>query len=309
MKIVFMGTPDFAEVCLRRLYEDGHEIAAVYSKPDMPKNRGMKMQMTPVKEYALEKGIEVVQPTSLKNGEVQAQLKAFHPELIVVVAYGKILPKEILDMPKYGCVNVHASILPKYRGSAPIQWSVLNGDRVTGVTTMMMGEGLDTGDIIETLETEIGENETSEQLWNRMAELGAELISKTVKDFESGNISLTPQNDADATHAPMLTKELSPIDWNKSAGEIHNQVRGLIPWPVASAEFCGKRFRIFETAVSEKTTAHPAGSVIAAGKGGLEIACGNGQVIIVKTIQADGGKRMAAADYLRGHPNDFEVIE
>ena len=309
MRIVFMGTPDFAEVCLRRLYEDGHEIAAVYSKPDMPKNRGMKMQMTPVKEYALEKGIEVVQPMTLKDENVQAQLKAFDPELIVVVAYGKLLPKAILDIPKYGCVNVHASILPKYRGSAPIQWSVINGDKITGVTTMMMAEGMDTGDIIETLETEIGENETSEQLWDRMAVLGAELISKTVRDFESGNITLTPQDDSLATHAPMLTKELSPIDWNKSARQIHDQVRGLIPWPVASAEFGGKRFRIFETTVSDKTTVHPAGSVIAAGKEGLEIACGNGQVIIVKTIQADGGKRMAAADYLRGHPNDFEVIK
>ncbi|MBE6991191.1 MAG: methionyl-tRNA formyltransferase [Ruminococcaceae bacterium] len=309
MRIVFMGTPDFAEVCLRRLYEDGHEIAAVYSKPDMPKNRGMKMQMTPVKEYALEKGIEVVQPMTLKDENVQAQLKAFKPELIVVVAYGKLLPKAILDMPKYGCVNVHASILPKYRGSAPIQWSVLNGDKVTGVTTMMMAEGMDTGDIIETLETEIGENETSEQLWNRMALLGAELISKTVLDFENGNITLTPQDDSLATHAPMLTKDLSPVDWSKSAKQIHDQVRGLIPWPVASAEFSGKRFRIFETAISGKTTAHPAGSVISAGKDGLEVACGNGEVIVVRTIQADGGKRMAVADYLRGHPNDFEIIE
>jgi len=309
MRIVFMGTPDFAEVCLRRLYEDGHEIAAVYSKPDMPKNRGMKMQMTPVKEYALEKGIEVVQPMTLKDENVQAQLKAFKPELIVVVAYGKLLPKAILDMPKYGCVNVHASILPKYRGSAPIQWSVLNGDKVTGVTTMMMAEGMDTGDIIEKLETEIGENETSEQLWNRMALLGAELISKTVLDFENGNITLTPQDDSLATHAPMLTKDLSPVDWSKSAKQIHDQVRGLIPWPVASAEFSGKRFRIFETAISGKTTAHPAGSVISAGKDGLEVACGNGEVIVVRTIQADGGKRMAVADYLRGHPNDFEIIE
>lgn len=309
MRIVFMGTPDFAEICLRRLFEDGHEIAAVYSKPDMPKNRGMKMQMTPVKEYALEKGIEVVQPVTLKDEQVQAQLRAFKPELIVVVAYGKLLPKAVLDIPEYGCVNVHASILPKYRGSAPIQWSVINGDKITGVTTMMMAEGMDTGDIIETLETEIGENETSEQLWNRMAVLGAELISKTVRDFESGNISLTPQDDSLATHAPMLTKELSPIDWNKSAKQIHDQVRGLIPWPVASAEFGGKRFRIFETAVSNKTTVHPAGSVIAAGKEGIEVACGNGQVIVVRTIQADGGKRMAAADYLRGHPNDFEIIK
>lgn len=309
MRIVFMGTPDFAEICLRSLFEDGHEIAAVYSKPDMPKNRGMKMQMTPVKEYALEKGIEVVQPVTLKDEQVQAQLRAFKPELIVVVAYGKLLPKAVLDIPEYGCVNVHASILPKYRGSAPIQWSVINGDKITGVTTMMMAEGMDTGDIIETLETEIGENETSEQLWNRMAVLGAELISKTVRDFESGNITLTPQDDSLATHAPMLTKELSPIDWNKSAKQIHDQVRGLIPWPVASAEFGGKRFRIFETAVSNKTTVHPAGSVIAAGKEGIEVACGNGQVIVVRTIQADGGKRMAAADYLRGHPNDFEIIK
>ena len=309
MRIVFMGTPDFAEICLRRLFEDGHEIAAVYSKPDMPKNRGMKMQMTPVKEYALEKGIEVVQPVTLKDEEIQAQLKAFDPELIVVVAYGKLLPKAILDMPKYGCVNVHASILPKYRGSAPIQWSVINGDKITGVTTMMMAEGMDTGDIIETLETEIGENETSEQLWDRMAALGAELISKTVRDFESGNITLTPQDDLLATYAPMLTKDLSPIDWNRSAKQIHDQVRGLIPWPVASTEFGGKRFRIFETVVSDKTTVHPAGSIIAAGKEGLEVACGNGQVIVVRTIQADGGKRMAAADYLRGHPNDFEIIK
>lgn len=267
------------------------------------------MQMTPVKEFALEKGLEVVQPLTLKDEEVQAQIRSYEADLIVVVAYGKLLPKAVLDMPQYGCVNVHASILPKYRGSAPIQWSVINGDKVTGVTTMMMAEGMDTGDIIETLETEIGENETSQQLWDRMAVLGAELISKTVKDFEAGNITLTPQADALATHAPMLTKELSPIDWNKSAKQIHDQVRGLIPWPVASAEFGGKRFRIFETEVTDKTSAHPAGSIIAAGKNGLEIVCGNGQVLAVKTIQADGGKRMAAADYLRGHPNDFEIIE
>ncbi len=309
MRIVFMGTPDFAEVCLSRLYDDGHEIVAVYSKPDMPKNRGMKLQMTPVKEFALSKGIQVIQPVSLKDESVQAQLKGFEPELIVVVAYGKLLPKAVLDIPRYGCVNVHASLLPEYRGSAPIQWSVINGNKITGVTTMMMAEGMDTGDIIDTISTEIGENETSQELWDRMALLGAELISKTVRDFENGSITLTPQDDSMATHAPMLTKELSPIDWNRSARQIHDQVRGLIPWPVATAVFGNKRFRIFETRVLDKSSRHPAGSIISAGKDGLEIVCGDGQLILVRTIQADGGKRMAAADYLRGHPNDFSITD
>lgn len=305
MKIVFMGTPDFAAQCLKDLYEAGHEILAVYSKPDMPKNRGMKLLQTPVKEYALERGLTVIQPTTFKDDSVVEELRKLAPELIVVVAYGKLLPKRVLEIPKYGCVNVHGSILPKYRGSAPIQWSILNGDARTGVTTMMMDETMDTGDIIEVAETDIGPNENCQQLWDRLAVMGGQLICQTVKRFESGDVTTLKQDNSQATFAPMLTKEMAPINWSDSPEKIHCQVRGLYNWPVATAAFGGKTFKIYETALTEKTTQLPDGSVAASTKQGIEIACGGGKVILVKTLQAQGGKRMAAADYLRGHPGDF----
>lgn len=305
MKIVFMGTPDFAAQCLKDLYEAGHEILAVYSKPDMPKNRGMKLLQTPVKEYALEKGLTVIQPTTFKDDSVVEELKNLAPELIVVVAYGKLLPKRVLDIPKYGCVNVHGSILPKYRGSAPIQWSILNGDARTGVTTMMMDETMDTGDIIDVAETDIGPDENCQQLWDRLAVLGGQLICDTVKRFEAGTVTTVKQDNDLATFAPMLTKEMAPIDWSNAPQKIHCQVRGLYNWPVATAQFGGKTFKIYETALTDKTTDLPDGSVVASTRQGIEIACGGGSVILIKTLQAQGGKCMAAADYLRGHPGDF----
>ena len=296
-----MGTPDFASAALKRLYDDGCDIAAVFTQPDKPKNRGMKMTMSPVKELALEHGTPVFQPDTLRTGEAKAQLESIAPDLVIAVAYGKILPKDILEIPPKGCITIHGSVLPKYRGSAPIQWTVLNGDKSAGVTAMYMAEGMDTGDIISVKTIPVGEKETAGELFDRLAALGAELLSQTVKDIELGNVSAEAQNDAEATYAPPLKKEICPIDWKKTGREIIKHICGLNPWPVATAEIDGKTFKIFDADYVVKRTNKAPGTVISAGNEGIEIACADGTVFI-RQLQAPGKKRMSAADYLRGHP-------
>lgn len=300
MKILFMGTPEFAECSLRRLYGDGHDICGVFTQPDKPRNRGMKLSASPVKLLALEHNTPVFQPKTLRDGEALRQIEVLKPELIAVVAYGKILPPEILTLPEFGCVNVHASKLPKYRGAAPIQWAILNGEQESGVTTMYMAEEMDTGDVIAVKITPIGEAETSGELFSRLMVLGAELLSETVSALAEGRAVRRPQNHDDATYAPPLTKELSPISWDRPAGEILNQIRGLDPWPVASCKFMSEKFKIFKAEKTDNITTLPPGTIISQGKNGLEVSCLDGTVMI-KELQAAGGKRMQAADYLKGH--------
>ena len=300
MKIVFMGTPDFAVASLRRLVEDGHEVCGVFTQPDKPKNRGMKLTFSPVKEYALTQNLEVYQPLTMRDGEASRVLRALAPELIVVAAYGKLLPEEILTLPKYGCINVHSSLLPKYRGAAPINWAILNGERVTGVSIMYMVKALDAGDVIHAVSTEIGEREDAAALTARLAQLGAQALSETIPALADGTASRTPQDEAAFTYAPMLDRSLSPIDWTKSAREIDCQVRGLIPWPCAATVVDGKNVKVYETIPGEATADVP--GTMRAVKQGISVACGGGESRIITQLQAEGGKRMAAADYLRGHP-------
>lgn len=298
MRIVFMGTPDFAVPCLSRLLDDGHTIAGVFTQPDKPQGRGYKLMPPPVKVRALESGLPVYQPAKMRDGQALAILKELSPELVVVVAYGKILPSDILALPPLGCVNVHGSLLPKYRGAAPIQWSVLNGDRTAGVTTMYMAEGLDTGDMILTRETPLGPDETSGELYERLATLGADALSETVRLIGEGRAPRVPQDDALASHAPMLTKELARIDWTKPASEVHNLIRGMNPWPVAHTSLCGRPLKIYRSRLVSGAGAP--GTLI--GGSGFVVACGQGAVELLE-IQEAGKKRMAAADYLRGHPD------
>lgn len=300
MRILFMGTPDFAVASLQRLVEDGHDVCGVFTQPDKPKNRGMKMTFSPVKEYALSQNLQVYQPLKMRDGEAMAIVEQLQPELIVVAAYGRILPEEILNAPKYGSINVHSSLLPKYRGAAPINWAILDGLDETGVTIMYMAKELDAGDIIHTVTTPIDPQETALELTMRLAQLGAQALVEAVDMLRDGTAVRTPQDHSAHTYAPMLSKALSPIDWNRSAKEIHNQVRGLIPWPCASTQVGGKNVKVFCTEIGSATAA-PAGTVVAAGKQGIEIACGDGKTLLITQLQAEGGKRMAAADYLRGH--------
>ncbi len=302
MRIVFMGTPQIAATCLSRLIADGREIVGVYTKPDTPKNRGMKLIPSEVKQAAQAANLPVYQPATFKDDAVYEELCSLAPDLILAVAYGKILPQRVLDIPKFGCINIHASILPKLRGAGPIQWSILNGDPETGVTAMYMAKEMDAGDIIEIVRTPIEPLETGADLTLRLAELGAELLSRTVDAVENGTVTRTPQDHSQATYAPMLSKELSPVDWTKNQKEIIDHVRGLIPWPVASAELGGTNFKIFEVLPLEKTTKKAPGTLLALTKQGLEIACGGGATLLITQLQAQGGKRMRAPDYFRGHP-------
>lgn len=302
MKILFMGTPDFAVPSLEALIGAGHTIVGAFTQPDKPKNRGMKMQAPPVKVCAQSHAIPVFQPTKLRDGAALETIQGLAPDLIVVAAYGRILPQEILDYPKLGCINVHSSLLPKYRGAAPIHWSILNGDQETGVTIMHMALALDAGDIISQAVTPIDPDETVEQLHDRLAKIGADLLVKTVEQIADGTAVRTPQEESLVTLAPMLSRALSPMDWNRPARELHNQVRGLIPWPAAVTELNGVRCKVFSTSVLGETTGKAPGSVLAADKHGLKIACGGGTVLQINELQADGGKRMKAPDYLRGHP-------
>lgn len=302
MRVLFMGTPEFAVASLRRLAEDGHEICGVVTQPDKPKNRGMKLIPTPVKEYAMTLGLDVFQPQKARDGEATDLVRRLAPELIVAAAYGKILPEELLNYPKYGSINVHSSLLPKYRGAAPINWAILNGDEETGVSIMYMVDKLDAGDVISKVKTPIGPDEDAQSLTARLAELGAEALSGAIAAIESGAVVRTAQNEDAATYAPMLSRDLSPIDWTKSAHAINCQIRGLIPWPAASVVVDGRAMKIFKSQeTGEETSAEP-GTVLSADKRGIAVACGDGKVLCLTEIQADGGKRMPVADYLRGHP-------
>ena len=302
MRIVFMGTPDIAATCLKKILSDGFEVVGVYTQPDRPKGRGMKLVASPVKEVALAAGIPVFQPDSFREEETVDALRALKPDICAVVAYGRILPQKVLDVPKLGCVNIHASVLPKYRGSAPYQWAVLDGLQETGVTAMYLCREMDAGDIIDVSKTPIGENETAGELLDRLAVLGADLLSKTLGRFETeGKVPAVPQNPAEVSYAPMLEKTMCPIDWNKSALQVHNHVRGLHPWPVATMTLQGKTFKVHDTRVVSGSGTP--GQILGLTKTGLVIACGEGAVEIT-SLQAEGGKRMAAPDYFRGHPLD-----
>lgn len=302
MKIVYMGTPDIARVCLEKLFTEGFEIAAVYTKPDTPKNRGMKLAMSEVKEYALSVGLPVYQPVTFKDDAVYEELKALAPDLLVVVAYGKILPQRVLDIPKYGAINMHASLLPELRGAGPVQWSILNHCSETGVTAMYLNAGMDEGDIIDVRKTPIDPMETTSELMARLAVIAGDLACDTIRAIEAGTAARTPQEHEKATYAPMLEKTMSPIDWTEPAQYVIDHVRGLIPWPVATAELGGKSFKIFRVEKTGKKTGKAPGELVELNKKGLEIACADGDVLIIRELQAEGGKRMPAADYFRGHP-------
>ena len=294
-----MGTPDIAATCLKKILADGFDVVGVYTQPDRPKGRGMKLVASPVKEVAVAAGIPVFQPENFREEETVEQLRALQPDICAVVAYGRILPQKVLDVPKYGCINIHASLLPKYRGSAPYQWAVLDGLTETGVTAMYLTREMDAGDIIDISKTPIGENETAGELLDHLAVPGAELLSRTLTRFESGKGPATPQDASGVSYAPMLDKSMCPIDWTKTAQQVHNHVRGLHPWPVATMELQGKTFKVHATRVVEGSG--KPGEILSLTKTGLRIACGEGAVEII-SLQAEGGKRMAAPDYFRGHP-------
>lgn len=297
MRIVFMGTPDFAVPSLQALIDAGHDVCAVYTQPDKPQGRKQILTAPPVKTLALEHDIPVFQPNTLKNEDEQARLRELAPEVIIVVAYGKLLPKAVLDIPPHGCINVHGSLLPRWRGAAPIQWAVIAGDEMAGVTTMQMAEGLDTGDMLLTYETKVGEKETAGELFDRLAQSGAELLTQTLVKLDE--ITPRPQDDAQSCYAHMLDKQMAVIDWSKSAHEIDCLIRGLNPWPIALTTLSGERLKVF---AAEKAAGNgEPGTVLEADpKKGLTVACGEGALRLTE-IQLVGGKRMKATDFLRGH--------
>ena len=297
MRIVFMGTPDFAVPSLQALIDAGHDVCAVYTQPDKPQGRKQILTAPPVKTLALEHEIPVFQPNTLKNEDEQARLRELAPEVIIVVAYGKLLPKAVLDIPPHGCINVHGSLLPRWRGAAPIQWAVIAGDEMAGVTTMQMAEGLDTGDMLLTYETKVGEKETAGELFDRLAQSGAELLTQTLVKLDE--ITPRPQDDAQSCYAHMLDKQIAVIDWSKSAHEIDCLIRGLNPWPIALTTLSGERLKVF---AAEKAAGNgEAGTVLEADpKKGLTVACGEGALKLTE-IQLVGGKRMKVNDFLRGH--------
>lgn len=297
MRIVFMGTPDFAVPSLQALIDAGHDVCAVYTQPDKPQGRKQILTAPPVKTLALAHDIPVFQPNTLKNEDEQARLRELAPEVIIVVAYGKLLPKAVLDIPPHGCINVHGSLLPRWRGAAPIQWAVIAGDEMAGVTTMQMAEGLDTGDMLLTYETKVGEKETAGELFDRLAQSGAELLTQTLVKLDE--ITPRPQDDAQSCYAHMLDKQMAVIDWSKSAHEIDCLIRGLNPWPIALTTLSGERLKVF---AAEKAAGNgESGTVLEADpKKGLTVACGEGALKLIE-IQLVGGKRMKATDFLRGH--------
>ena len=299
MKVVFMGTPEFAVPCLRALAESGHSVAAVFTQPDKPKGRGYKMIPTPVKSVAEEYGLPVYQPLSLRKGDDAAEsmkvLNDIAPDLIVVTAYGQILPKEILELPRYGCINIHASLLPKYRGAAPINWVILNGETETGVTSMQMGEGLDTGDMLIKKTTDIGENETYEELYARLSVMGGEVLAETLEAVENGTLSPEPQDDSLSCYSPMIRKEMSALDFSKSAAEVHNIIRGVTGFTMLD----GKRLKVFRSEISDNIAPDaPNGSIVDEKR--FAVKCGDGKAVIFTEVQPEGKKRMASADFLRG---------
>lgn len=303
MRILFMGTPPFAVASLKALCEAGHEVCGVFSQPDRPVGRHQnRFQPTPVKEYAASRGIPVYQPEKLRDGTALSVIQELTPQLIVVAAYGRILPDDILAYPPMGCINVHSSLLPRYRGAAPINWAILNGDRETGVTIMHMASDLDAGDIILQEATPIGPDETAAELYDRLAVLGGELLVRAVEQMAAGRAERTAQDDGEATLAPMLSKELSPMDFTRPAQALHDQARGLLPWPCAVTELDGVRCKVLKTALTGETSGKAPGSVVQADKRGLKLACGDGSVLEILELQPDGKKAMAATAFLQGHP-------
>ena len=298
MNVMFMGTPEFAVPCLEKLIEDGHTVSLVVTQGDKPRGRGQKLMPPPVKACALEHGIPVFQPTTLKDEAVQEELRRYNADVIVVVAYGKILPQAVLNMPPHGCINVHASLLPRYRGAAPIQWAVLNGEQESGVTTQYMAEGIDTGDMLLKSTCPITEDMTAGELHDALSVQGAALLSDTLKALENGTLTRTPQT-GESNYAPMLDKSLCAMDFTKSAAELHNQVRGLNPWPTATAKVSGKILKIHRTRVGEPCDAAP--NRVMATKP-FTVSCGEGTSLVLLEVQVEGGKRMAADDFFRGHP-------
>ncbi|MBR2042542.1 MAG: methionyl-tRNA formyltransferase [Oscillospiraceae bacterium] len=296
MRIVFMGTPDFAAAILQRLIDTGRNVVGVFSQPDKPVGRKQIITPTATKVVAMEHNIPVFQPAKLRDGEALKIMQELKPDLTVVAAYGKILPKDILDVSPLGNVNVHGSLLPKYRGSAPIQWSVINGDEVTGITTMFMAEGMDTGDMIMKFELPIGEDETTGELFDRMAELGAESIEKTLELFDKGEVKAEPQNEEEATYAPMLKKEMGEIDFSKTAEEIHNLARGLNPWPMAYTFLDGKSIKIHAAKIAEGFSGAE-GTLLDEKR--FIVGCKNGAVEFI-TVQPEGKNKMSGADFIRG---------
>lgn len=302
MKILFMGTPEFAVASLQALVEAGYDICAVFTRPDQKKNRGMKLLPPPVKEYALGQNIPVYQPEQVKSEETFQLIQELNPSLIVVAAYGMILPESILQFPPLGCINVHSSLLPQYRGAAPINWAVVNGDAKTGVTIMDMVLELDAGDIISQISTEISLDETVETVHDRLAQLGGTLLVKTVGDIEGGIATRIPQDLAEVTYAPMLSRELCPLDFKKSARELHNQIRGLVPWPATTMELSGEQIKVYGSTLTDSTSNLPYGSIVKADKEGIDLSCGDGKVLRLTVVQGQGGRKMSVDDYLRGHP-------
>lgn len=299
MRVVFMGTPDIAATCLKRILADGFDVVGVYTQPDRPKNRGMKLFPSPVKEVALEYDLPVFQPENFREDETVQQLAELKPDVVAVVAYGRILPQRVLDVAPLGFINIHASLLPRYRGSAPYQWAVLDGLQETGVSAMYLCREMDAGDVIDVAKTPIDPNETAGMLLDRLAVLGAELLSSTLSKVEQGEAKGIPQDESLVCYAPMLDKSMCPIDFTKTAQQVHNQVRGLHPWPVATTCIGGKNMKIHETVLVDGK-GEP-GQILGLTKTGLVIACGEGAVEI-RSLQAEGGKRMGAVDYFRGHP-------
>ncbi len=304
MNIVFMGTPDFAVPCLQALIDNGENVQAVFTQPDKPKGRGYKMLPPPVKSLALTYNIPVYQPLSLKKGEDAENalniLKDLSPDLIIVVAYGKILPKEILELPKYYCINVHASLLPRYRGAAPIQWCVLNGEKETGVTTMLMAEGLDTGDMLLKESVAIGDDETASELHDRLSAVGAELLIKTISTVKVGTITREKQEDSLSNYASMITKDMCPIDFSLPAQQVHNKIRGLSASPCAVTMLNGKRLKIFKSTMSDKKKYDLAAGTVVNEKD-FTVVCGDGYTVTFTEVQSEGGKRMKVSDFLRGN--------
>ena len=300
LRVLFMGTPDFAVASLEMLVENT-DVIGVVTQSDKPKGRGHKLAPPPVKVFANERNIPVYQPVKVKDEVFLAELFKLNPDIIIVAAFGQILPKKILDLPKYGCVNVHASLLPKYRGAAPIQWAVLNGDKITGVSTMYLASEMDTGDIIFTEETEIGEFETSGELFDRLMVMGADLLVKTLRAIEDGTAPRTPQDHRRASYVSMLDKSLSPIRFDQSPRQVLKWIYGLQPWPVATMELEGKTYRVFGAAYSDTRTDKAPGAIVSTGERGIEVACAGGETLYITELQAPGKKRMAAADFLRGH--------
>lgn len=302
MRVVFMGTPDFAAESLRAVLDAGHEVSGVFTQPDRPKGRGMKLTPCETKQLALERGLTVYQPDSVRTEEALELMRSLAPDVLCVVAYGKILPDAMLAIPRLGAVNVHGSLLPKYRGAAPIQWSVLNGDEYAGVTTMYLAHDMDAGDIIYREATPVGEYETAGELFDRLAAMGARLLVKTLAAMEAGSAPREEQNHAEATYVGQLDKSICPIDWEAGPREIVKHICGLNPWPVATMELNGETLKVYAARYTDTVTGKGPGSVVSAGKAGLEIACGGGKSVMITELQAPGKKRMSAHDWLVGHP-------